>query len=82
MEATKGSRVAIAGQNNHWQKEGAFTGEVSAQMLVEAGCTYVIVGHSERRQYCGETDDIVAQKSRAALAGGPDTDRLPGRKFH
>jgi len=70
VEATKGSRVAIAGQNNHWQKEGAFTGEVSGPMLVEAGCTHVIVGHSERRQYFGETDDIVAQKSRAALAVG------------
>lgn len=70
VEATKGSRVAIAGQNSHWQKEGAFTGEVSGPMLVEAGCTHVIVGHSERRQYCGETDDIVAQKSRAALAVG------------
>ncbi|HEY6127717.1 MAG TPA: triose-phosphate isomerase [Candidatus Acidoferrum sp.] len=70
LEAAKGSKVAIAGQNNHWQKEGAFTGEVSPPMLVEAGCTYVIVGHSERRQYFGETDDIVGQKSRAALAVG------------
>jgi len=68
--AAKESRVVISGQNNHWQKEGAFTGEVSPQMLVEAGCTHVIVGHSERRQYGGETDDIVAQKSRAALAAG------------
>lgn len=70
VEAAKGSRVAIAGQDNHWQKEGAFTGEVSSPMLVEAGCRFVIVGHSERRQYCGETDDIVSQKSRAALASG------------
>src|ERR1051326_3148510 len=70
LEAAKGSKVAIAGQNNHWQKEGAFTGEVSPPMLVEAGCTYVIVGHSERRQYSGETDDMVGQKSRAALAVG------------
>ena len=70
IEAAKGSRVAIAGQNNHWQKEGAFTGEVSSQMLVEQGCTYVIVGHSERRQYAGETDGMVAQKSRAALESG------------
>src|SRR5262247_260336 len=70
VEAAKGSRVVIAGQNNHWQKEGAFTGEVSAPMLVEAGCTHVIVGHSERRQYSHETDDIVSQKSRAALVAG------------
>jgi triosephosphate isomerase len=70
VESTKGSRVAIAGQNNHWQKEGAFTGDVSSQMLVEQGCTYVIAGHSERRQYAGETDSMVAQKSRAALESG------------
>jgi len=70
VEAARGSRVAIAGQNNHWQKEGAFTGEVSAPMLVEVGCTHVIVGHSERRHYAHETDDIVSQKSRAALVAG------------
>ena len=70
VEEAKGSRVAIAGQNNHWQKEGAFTGDVSSQMLVELGCSYVIVGHSERRQYAGETDGMVAQKSRAALESG------------
>jgi triosephosphate isomerase (TIM) len=70
VEATKETKIGIAGQNNHWQKEGAFTGEVSTGMLLESGCRYVIVGHSERRQYCGETDDIVAQKSRAALAAG------------
>src|SRR5215470_9450029 len=70
VEAVRGSRVAVAAQNNHWEKEGAFTGEVSPEMLVEAGCRYVIVGHSERRQYCGETDSSVAQKSRAALRAG------------
>lgn len=70
VEATKGSNVAISGQNLHWQKEGAFTGEVCAGMLAEAGCRYVIIGHSERRQYFGETDGTVAQKSRAALADG------------
>ena len=70
VEAARGSRVAIAGQNNHWQKEGAFTGEVSAPMLVEVGCTHIIVGHSERRHYAHETDDIVSQKSRAALVAG------------
>jgi triosephosphate isomerase len=70
IDAAKGGQVAIAGQNNHWQKEGAFTGDVSSQMLVELGCRYVIVGHSERRQYSGETDGMVAQKSRAALECG------------
>jgi triosephosphate isomerase (TIM) len=68
LEAAKGSKVAISGQNVYWQREGAFTGEVSAGMLAETGCRYVIIGHSERRQYFGETDDSVAQKARAALA--------------
>ena len=70
VEATRGSNVAISGQNLDWHKEGAFTGEISAGMLAEAGCRYVIVGHSERRQYFGETDGSVAQKSRAALTDG------------
>jgi len=70
VDAAKGSRVAIAAQNNHWQKEGAFTGEVSVAMLAEVGCRYVIVGHSERRQYGAETDATVAQKSKAVVAGG------------
>jgi triosephosphate isomerase (TIM) len=70
VEAVKGSKVAISGQNLFWQKEGAFTGEVSAGMLAEAGCRYVIIGHSERRQYFGETDGSVAQKVRAALSDG------------
>ena len=70
VEAAAGSRVAIAAQNNHWQKDGAFTGEISPGMLAEVGCRYVIVGHSERRQYCAETDATVAQKSRAALQAG------------
>jgi len=70
VAAAAGSRVAIAAQNNHWQSEGAFTGEISPGMLTEVGCRYAIVGHSERRQYCAETDTTVAQKSRAALAAG------------
>jgi triosephosphate isomerase len=70
VQAVKGSKVAIGGQNLFWQKEGAFTGEVSAGMLAEAGCRYVIIGHSERRQYFGETDGSVAQKVRAALSDG------------
>lgn len=70
VEAVKGSSVAIAGQNVFWSKEGAFTGEVSAPMLAEAGCRYVIIGHSERRQFFGDTDDSVAKKAIAALAAG------------
>lgn len=68
VEAARGRNIAIAGQNLHWESEGAFTGEVSGPMLAGAGCTYVIVGHSERRQYFGETDETVQRKVRAALA--------------
>ncbi len=67
VDAAKDSNVAIAGQNVSWSKEGAFTGEVSAPMLAEAGCRYVIIGHSERRQLFGDTDDSVAKKTIAAL---------------
>jgi triosephosphate isomerase (TIM) len=70
VEASKSSSIAIAGQNVSWSKEGAFTGEVSAAMLAEAGCRYVIVGHSERRQLFRETDDNVAKKSLMALSAG------------
>jgi triosephosphate isomerase len=66
----QGSRIAVAGQNMHHASEGAFTGEVSASMLLEAGCTWVILGHSERRQYFAETDESVAKKVDAALAAG------------
>src|SRR5947199_118086 len=69
-EAGKGSSVAIAGQNVSWSKEGAFTGEVSALMLAEAGCRYVIIGHSERRQLFRETDDNVAKKTLISLESG------------
>jgi triosephosphate isomerase len=68
FEATKGSAIAISAQDVYWEKEGAFTGEVSPQMLVEAGCRYVIIGHSERRQFFGETDETVLKKTKAALA--------------
>jgi triosephosphate isomerase len=70
VEAANHTQVAIAGQNVSWSKEGAFTGEVSAHMLAEAGCRYVIVGHSERRQLFRETDDNVAKKSLMALEAG------------
>jgi triosephosphate isomerase (TIM) len=70
VEAARGSQIAIAGQNVFWEKEGAFTGEISPQMLVEAGCRYVIIGHSERRQFFGETDETVAKKTKTALAAG------------
>jgi len=67
VEAAKNTNVAISAQDVHWEREGAFTGEISTNMLVEAGCRYVIVGHSERRQFFGETDESVAKKTKAAL---------------
>jgi triosephosphate isomerase len=66
----EGTRVAISAQDVHWEQQGAFTGEVSVNMLVELGCTYTIIGHSERRQYFCETDQTVEKKTRAAVAGG------------
>jgi len=66
-EATRGTTIGIGAQNSHWQPEGAFTGEISVRMIVEAGCRYVIVGHSERRQFFGETDEWVHRKVKAAL---------------
>jgi len=65
-----GGHVGIAGQNLYPKDSGAFTGEISAPMLVAAGCQWVIIGHSERRQLFGETDDQVREKTAAALAGG------------
>mgnify|MGYP005836358589 CR=1 FL=1 len=65
-----GSGLQLGAQNVHWEKQGAFTGEVSAPMLQELGCRYVIVGHSERRQYFGERDDVIQQKIRAVIAVG------------
>lgn len=61
------SRVALGAQNLYWEKEGAYTGEISADMLVSAGCRYVIIGHSERRQYFTETDETVNKKIQAAI---------------
>jgi triosephosphate isomerase len=68
VEAAQGSAILVAAQNAHWEREGAFTGEISMPMLVEAGCRAVIIGHSERRQFFGETDESVNRKVRAALA--------------
>jgi triosephosphate isomerase len=67
-EALRTSVIAVAAQNLHWEKEGAFTGEVSAAMVREAGAEYVLIGHSERRQYFGETDKTVNRRVTAALA--------------
>jgi triosephosphate isomerase len=67
-EAARNSNIAVAGQNCHWERDGAFTGEISAGMVREAGAEYVILGHSERRTLFGETDQSVNLKLRAALA--------------
>ena len=65
-----GTNVALGAQNLYWEAEGAFTGEISTGMLQAAGCTHVIIGHSERRQFFGETDGSVNKKIRAAVAAG------------
>ena len=70
VELAEGTSVGVSAQNLDWRKEGAFTGEVSAAMLADAGCKFVIIGHSERRQFFGETDSGVAQKTKAALDAG------------
>ena len=65
-----GDKISIAAQNCHWESSGAYTGEVSVEMLKDAGCSYVIIGHSERRQYFSETDEMINKKAKAILAGG------------
>lgn len=70
VSAAAGSAVMIGGQNLYWAKEGAFTGEISGPMLKALGCTWVIVGHSERRQYFGETDETVLRRTKAAIEAG------------
>lgn len=69
-EAIKESSVMLGAQNLFWEKEGAYTGEISPGMIVSSGCRYVIIGHSERRQYFGETDQTVNKKIRSALNNG------------
>jgi triosephosphate isomerase len=69
-EILNGSRVVLAGQNVHPDPPGAFTGEVSIDMLKDVGCRFVILGHSERRHLLGETDEFINRKVKAALAGG------------
>jgi len=69
-EAARNSNVGVAAQNLYWEREGAFTGEISATMIAEAGAQYVIIGHSERRTLFGETDASVNRKVAAAFAGG------------
>jgi len=68
--AISGSGIALAAQDCFWEEEGAFTGEVSPKMLLDAGCSHVVIGHSERRQYFGETDATVNRKIHAAMAAG------------
>ena len=70
LEAARGSKVAVGVQNVHWKADGAYTGEISAPMLLCLGVTHVIIGHSERRQYFGETDDTVNLRLKTALEHG------------
>jgi triosephosphate isomerase len=70
VEAARGSNIQIGAQNMAWAKEGAFTGEISGAMIQAAGATHVIIGHSERRQYFGETDETVLERTLAALECG------------
>ena len=70
VEAAKGSNIKIGAENIHWAESGAFTGEISGEMLKAAGAEYVVIGHSERRQYFGETDDTVSARHKAAIANG------------
>ena len=70
VQLLAGTEIAVAAQNVHWENEGAFTGEISAPMLRELGVYGAIVGHSERRQYFGDTDEVVAKRAAAALGAG------------
>ncbi len=66
-DVVRGSRVSLGSQNLFWETEGAYTGEISSVMLVSVGCEYIIIGHSERRQYFDETDETVNKKIKAAI---------------
>lgn len=70
VEARKGSNIKVAAQNVHWEANGAFTGEISCGMLKELGVDYVIIGHSERREYFGETNEMINKKARAIIDAG------------
>ena len=70
VEAAKGTAVGVGTENCHWKESGAYTGEISTGMIVDAGCKYVITGHSERRQYFGETDETVNKRTTAAIKAG------------
>lgn len=70
VELTKGTNIKVGAENVHWEKSGAFTGEISAEMLVEIGVEYVVIGHSERRQYFAETDITVNKRTKATLEAG------------
>lgn len=70
QERLQATPFALAAQDLFWEDRGAYTGEISAPLLVDVGCSYVIIGHSERRQYFGETDEVVCQKLHAALRAG------------
>lgn len=70
LEATKGTNIEVGAENCHWEKSGAYTGEISAEMLASMGVKYVIIGHSERRTYFGDTDVTVQKRTRAALDAG------------
>ncbi len=89
-QTLKGSNITLGAQDLYWEKQGAFTGEISSEMLADAGCSHVIIGHSERRQFFGETDETVNRKIRAALAdnlipvfciGESETQREAGETF-
>ncbi len=77
----KGTKIGVGAQNCHWEKEGAFTGEISAAMVKEAGASFVLVAHSERRQFFGETNETANKKIKAALAVGLDVILCVGEKL-
>ncbi len=81
VDCARSSDIGIGAQDVFWLKEGAYTGEVSAPMLAAVGCRWVIVGHSERRQYFGETDETVLKKAIAALDAGLTADRVRRREI-